>query len=55
MAEWEETEKLDRLIGQALGKVVVGARKPPLLLTFASMKQTESSLLYAPLLREKLS
>lgn len=54
MAEWEETEKLDELMGQALGKVVVGAMKPPLLLTFESMKQTEFSLFYTPLRREKL-
>lgn len=55
MAEWEETEKLDELMGQALEKVVVGVMKPPFLLTFASTKQTESSPLYIPLLREKLS
>lgn len=33
MAEHEETEKLDELMGQALGKVVVGAMKLPLLVT----------------------
>lgn len=53
MAEWEEAEKLNELMGQALGKVVVRAMKPPFLLTFASTKQTESSPLYTPLLRGK--
>lgn len=47
MAGHEETEKLDELMGQALGKVVVGAMKLPLLVTFASMKQTESISLHS--------